>query len=94
MTIIQTVEIPANRRLNLNFEIPREVPAGKAQIEVNVIPFVKTEGKQKHTSSLLNLRGSCKGLDTMEAYFDRKRADKAFEMKEAQEAGEFSIRWL
>jgi hypothetical protein len=29
--------------------------------------------------SLLDLRGSCKGIDTMDAYFERKRADKALE---------------
>jgi hypothetical protein len=30
---------------------------------------------------LLSLRGSCKGIDTMDAYFERKRADKALEEK-------------
>jgi hypothetical protein len=29
--------------------------------------------------SLLDLRGSCKGDDTMEAFFERQRADKARE---------------
>ena len=28
---------------------------------------------------LLSLRGSCKGLDTMDAYFERKHADNALE---------------
>jgi len=41
MTITQTVEIPANRRLSI--EVPRDIPAGKAQIELKVIPFVKKE---------------------------------------------------
>jgi len=72
MTITQTVEIPANRRLII--DVPLEVPAGKAQVEVKVIPFAK-----KEAAPLLALRGSCKGLDTMDAYFARKRADKAFE---------------
>jgi hypothetical protein len=27
----------------------------------------------------LNLRGSCKGIDTMDAYFERHHADKALE---------------
>jgi hypothetical protein len=30
---------------------------------------------------LLDLRGSCKGIDTMDAYFERKCADKALEDK-------------
>ena len=42
MTITQTVEIPADRRLVI--DMPLEVPAGKAQVEVKVIPFVKKEG--------------------------------------------------
>lgn len=37
MTITQTVDIPANRRLTIN--IPREVPVGvKAHFELKVIP--------------------------------------------------------
>jgi len=77
MTITQTVEIPANRRLIIN--IPSEIPAGKAQVEVKVIPFVKKNEKPKDAIRLLDLRGSCKGLDTMDAYFARKQANKAFE---------------
>jgi len=41
MSITQTVEIPANRRLHLDFEVPVEIPVGKAQVELKVIPFVK-----------------------------------------------------
>ena len=77
MTITQTVEIPADRRLTIN--IPSEIPAGKAQLEVRVIPFVKKDEKPKDATRLLALRGSCKGLDTMDAYLARKRANKAFE---------------
>jgi len=72
MTITQTVEILADRRLII--DVPLEVPMGKAQVEVKVIPLVK-----KETVPLLALRGSCKGIDTMDAYFARKRANRAFE---------------
>ena len=41
MTIMQTVEIPANRRITLEF--PRHVPVGKAQIELKVVPFPKKQ---------------------------------------------------
>jgi hypothetical protein len=74
MTIEQTVEIPADRRLHLDFEFPHEIPVGKAR--VTVTPVVETP---KSNNALLSLRGSCKGLDTMEAYFERKRADKELE---------------
>ena len=39
MTITQTVEIPADRRLII--EVPDEVPAGRAQVELKVVPFPK-----------------------------------------------------
>jgi len=45
MTLKQTVEIPANRRVHFDFEVPREVPTGRAQIEFKIIPFVKKEEK-------------------------------------------------
>jgi hypothetical protein len=74
MTVTQTIDIPANRRIHLDFEVSRELPAGKAL--VSVTPLARTS---KRDISLLSLRGSCKGLDTMEAYFERKRADKVRE---------------
>jgi len=55
MTIIQTVDITNNRWLHLDFEIPREIPAGKAQIELKVIPFIKKEEEQE--SPLKTLAG-------------------------------------
>jgi len=47
MTIGRTVEIPADRRLHLDFEVPIEIPVGKAQVELKVIPFIN---KQKKTA--------------------------------------------
>jgi hypothetical protein len=83
MTIEQTVEIPADRRLHLDFEFPLEIPVGKAR--VTVTPVVETS---KDNNALLSLRGSCKGLDTMEAYFERKRAEKEREdRKDRQKYG-------
>jgi hypothetical protein len=83
MTIEQTVEIPADRRLHLDFEFPFEMPTGKAR--VTVTPIVET---QKNYSSLLSMRGSCEGLDTMEAYFERKRVEKELEdRKDRQRTG-------
>ena len=46
----QTVDILENRRLNLNFEVPREIPMGMAQVEIKVIPFVKKEEKPAKTT--------------------------------------------
>ena len=72
MTIEQTIEIPASRRITL--EVPVQIPVGKAQIFLTPV-----EEPPRTAISLLSLRGSCKGLDTMDAYFARKRADKTLE---------------
>jgi len=45
MTLTQTVEIPADRRVHFDFEVPLEIPEGKARVEFKVIPFVKKEDK-------------------------------------------------
>jgi len=39
ITITQTVEIPANRRLVI--EIPQEIPEGMAQVELTIVPQEK-----------------------------------------------------
>ena len=72
MTIELTLEVPDNRRITL--EVPPEIPVGKVQILLTPVKELPKIGV-----SLLSLRGSCKGIDTMEAYFTRKRADKALE---------------
>jgi hypothetical protein len=73
MTIEKIIEIPADHRLTL--EIPHAIPSGRARLEMIITP----ELTRPKAESLLNMRGSCKGDDTMEAYFERKRADKALE---------------
>ena len=45
MTLTQTVEIPADRRVRFDFVVPREIPEGTAQVEFKVFPFVKKEEK-------------------------------------------------
>ena len=39
MTIEQTVTIPDDHRVSLEFLAPQEIPAGQARIELKVIPF-------------------------------------------------------
>jgi len=41
MTVTRTVEIPADRRVFFEFLAPREIPAGKARIELKVTPVVE-----------------------------------------------------
>jgi len=75
MTFEQTVEIPASHQITL--EVPPELPTGKAKVELTITP--ETMPKEKTARPLASLAGIDKGLDTMDAYFARKRADKAKE---------------
>jgi hypothetical protein len=70
MTIEKTIKIPEDHRLTL--KIPNIVPPGRARVEITITP----ETARPKAATLLDLRGSCKGEDTMEAYWERKRADK------------------
>jgi len=47
MTIEQTVEIPADHRVILEFLAPREIPVGKARIELKVTPVVEKPADRK-----------------------------------------------
>ena len=73
MTITQTVDIPESRRLVI--DVPREIPVGQV-----VLAFTpETVPQRKAVKPLASLFGVDKGLDTMDAYFARKRADKTIE---------------
>ena len=60
MTITQTVDIPADRRLII--EVPREIPTGKARFEFKIIPFEK---KVKKPANNGKIRFTKKELDEM-----------------------------
>jgi len=60
MTITQTVEIPADRRLII--EVPREIPTGKARFELKIIPFEKKVKKSADNGKILFTK---KELDEM-----------------------------
>jgi len=45
MTITQTVQIPADRRLVI--EVPPQIPPGMAQVELRVVPFVEKSNKSE-----------------------------------------------
>jgi len=75
MTIEQTVEIPASHLITI--EVPPELPIGKAKVELTITPEAMPKGKT--VRSLASFAGIDKELDTMDAYFARKRADKAKE---------------
>ena len=52
MTLEQTVDIPIDRRLHLDWVIPREIPSGRAKVELKVIPFpVNKEEKSRYLTA-------------------------------------------
>jgi len=65
MTITQTLEIPADRRVLFEFFAPQEIPAGKVKVEVKLTPLVDTTIDQRpqsvnekatpHTDALLDI---------------------------------------
>ena len=75
MTIEQTIEIPASRRIFL--DLPIDLPVGRAKLEFTITP--ETTSQSGSVKPLASFLGADNGRDTMEAYFARKRADKARE---------------
>ena len=43
MTIEQTIDVPENRRVFLEFLAPKEIPAGPARIELKVTPVLEKQ---------------------------------------------------
>jgi hypothetical protein len=77
MTIEQTVEIPADHRLV--FEIPPNIPAGRAKAALT-LTFETTVSQPEKGASWRSLFGMCKDSgDTLAAYMERRRADGAWE---------------
>jgi hypothetical protein len=45
MTVTQTVDIPADRRVFFEFFAPKEIPTGPARLELKVTPVLERQGK-------------------------------------------------
>jgi hypothetical protein len=75
MTITQTAEIPIDRRVF--FDLPPYLPLGMAKFELTITP--EDASQKENVKPLSSLFGIHRELDTMEAYFARKRADKELE---------------
>ena len=54
MTITQTVEIPVNRRLQLDLEIPREVPTGRMNVIIQIPVKTTTNDQAAESSQVAN----------------------------------------
>ena len=78
MTIEQTVEIPADRRIFL--DVPVEMPTGRADVIVRALAAQNNAASMREASACL--RGISKRFgDSLEAYFARKQHDKELELE-------------
>ena len=77
MTIEQTIDIPADHRVLFEFLAPEELPAGPVRVELKLTPETAPHGEA--LTPLLAMLGIDRGKNTLDAYFARKRADKARE---------------
>jgi hypothetical protein len=79
MVITQTVEIPENRRLHLDLEIPCEVPAG-AVARFELVWSPKTEKAENLRASLKKIRDLCKDVPiSVDSFFETRREDSKIE---------------
>ena len=91
MTIEQTITIPANHRLHLDFEIPLEIPAGKARAALTLISE-KEEAlpvKDKWLNPLLGL-AKVKGAKlTLERFMETQQQEIELETIASKEKLQF-----
>jgi len=60
-TIQQTMEIPQGHRLRLDLPLPSDVPAGRAEVQVTIVPCAHSaKGEQKGRKPFEGLAGSLK----------------------------------
>jgi len=85
MTIIQTVEVPANRRVHLDFEVPREVPEGKTSV---IMQFPDRKEAQQEGGEWVNpLLGLGKAMGstlTLDRFMEMQNEDIAREIENDQ----------
>jgi len=85
MTFEQTVEIPANRRVHFDFEVPREVPTGRTSI---ILQFPDRKREKYKTveelhASLDRVRAILKDAPiSVDSFLEMRRQD--LELEEAK----------
>jgi hypothetical protein len=60
MTIQQTIDIPANRHVRLDFDVPAEIPTGVAKVELSILPEVKPPKMSRQMKKLMKYYGCLK----------------------------------
>jgi hypothetical protein len=85
MTIQQTIDIPADRRVHFEFLVPQEIPTGVAEVAIifsgAAKPKTATTGK-----GWRSLRGLYAGLEPPDAYLEQRQAENELEYELEKEA--------
>ena len=89
MTLTQTVEIPENRLLRLDLEIPREVPTGAmARFELVWSPEIEKVNSNKAdlNASLERIWALCKDAPiSVDSFLEERRRDNEIEERRYRE---------
>jgi hypothetical protein len=83
MTIQQTIDIPASRRVYFEFLAPQGIPLGVAEVAITFNGTAKPKAAV-NGESWRSLRGLFKDTgDTLDAYLERHRAENELEQESA-----------
>jgi hypothetical protein len=77
MTLQQTVEIPANHRLLI--DVPEEIPTGTATFRLEWIKTPVKPKKDLAEEAIDALCGLYAGVDTLDAYMERRHDENRYE---------------
>jgi hypothetical protein len=60
MLIQQTIDIPANRHVRLDFDVPTEIPIGAVKVELSISPELKLPKMSRQMKKLMKYYGCLK----------------------------------
>jgi len=80
MTIVQTVQIPANRRIYL--DLPPELPVGKAKVTVTSQAEMPSTGVYETATNLRGLAKKMGSTLTVERFLEMRQEDLRLEEEE------------
>ncbi|MDR3247285.1 MAG: hypothetical protein LBT39_00740 [Treponema sp.] len=60
----QIIDIPANRHVRLDFDVPSEIPTGTANVELSISPELKPPKMSRQMKKLMKYYGCLKDSPT------------------------------
>jgi hypothetical protein len=84
MTMRQTIEIPANRKVHFDLVVPESVPCGKRDVILDfpLEPEIRQTNVRNLHDDWRSLYGFCKNSgDTLDAFMERHHEDGRLELE-------------